>query len=197
MISGSDSFLPLTMSGKLHVALDLIALTFGHSGIRMNAHTVKDYVNAMMHGSKYVYQAIPRILTLWLDGGENPKTAGHAIYAKINNAVSTAIDTVPMYKVRSTFLKKIKYTYTEYFQWFTAFPQIVSRVGHSNPKVYALLSRLISRVIRDYPHQALWLFASVVKSTKANREMRGRAILDALRVSICVVLASHDTHVLP
>ncbi|KAH7887463.1 hypothetical protein F5I97DRAFT_2009110, partial [Phlebopus sp. FC_14] len=132
--------------------------------IRMNAHTVRDYGKAMLWGSKYVYQAIPRMLTLWLDLGENPKTASHPIFAKINSAVATAIDSIPMYKGI----------------WFTAFPQIVSRVGHDNAKVYALLSKLISKVIREYPHQALWLFASVVKSTKSNRESRGRAILDAL-----------------
>ncbi|KIJ69878.1 hypothetical protein HYDPIDRAFT_79167 [Hydnomerulius pinastri MD-312] len=132
-------------------------------GIRMNAHTIRDYVKAVMLGSKYVYQAVPRMLTLWLDLGENPKTAGHAIFSKINGAISSAIDGVPVYK------------------WFTAFPQIVSRVGHTNAKVYAVLSKLISRVIREYPHQALWLFASVVKSTKSNRESRGRAILDALK----------------
>ena len=60
----------------------------------------------------------------------------------------------------------------------------MSRVGHTNQKVYHVLSRIISKVIREYPHQALWLFASVVKSTKPNREMRGRAILDALRVRL-------------
>jgi len=33
-----------------------------------------------------------------------------------------------------------------------------------------------------YPLQALWLFISVVKSTKSNRERRGRAILQQLQV---------------
>ena len=60
----------------------------------------------------------------------------------------------------------------------------MSRVGHTNQKVYQILSKIISNVIREYPHQALWLFASVVKSTKSNRESRGRAILDALRVRL-------------
>ncbi|KAI6034535.1 hypothetical protein BKA83DRAFT_672562 [Pisolithus microcarpus] len=133
-------------------------------GIRMNLHTVKEYSKAMMHGSKYVYQAIPRILTLWI--------STHAFYAKINGCVASAIDSIPVYK------------------WFTAFPQIVSRVGHSNPKVYGILSKLICKVIREYPHQALWLFASVVKSTKANRETRGRTILEALQV--CYVTTPID-----
>jgi hypothetical protein len=39
-------------------------------------------------------------------------------------------------------------------------------------------------VMQEYPKQALWLFTSVVKSTKHNREHRGKAILDQLRVRI-------------
>jgi serine/threonine-protein kinase ATR len=69
-------------------------------------------------------------------------------------------------------------------QWFTAFPQIVSRVGHNNPDVYAQLSQLIVMVLQEYPRQALWLFTSVVKSTKTNREKRGKQILDKLKVLI-------------
>lgn len=69
-------------------------------------------------------------------------------------------------------------------QWFTAFPQIVSRVGHPNRLVVSVLSKLISAVIRGYPKQALWFFAPVVNSTKPNREQRGRTILDQLKVSL-------------
>ncbi|KAH7931163.1 hypothetical protein BV22DRAFT_1052917 [Leucogyrophana mollusca] len=132
-------------------------------GIRMNLHTVRNFAKAIMHGSKYVYQTVPRLLTLWLDMGEHAKISSNPVFAKVNSAVSVAIDSIPVYK------------------WFTAFPQIVSRVGHSNTKVYAVLSKLISMVIQEYPNQALWLFTSVVKSTKANREQRGKAILDQLR----------------
>ena len=67
-------------------------------------------------------------------------------------------------------------------KWFTAFPQIVSRVGHSNPEVYKYLSQLIITVMEAYPKQALWLFMSVVKSTKENRQSRGRQILSQLGV---------------
>jgi hypothetical protein len=67
-------------------------------------------------------------------------------------------------------------------KWFTAFPQIVSRVSHSNPEVYKYLSQLIITVMEAYPKQALWLFMSVVKSTKENRQSRGRQILSQLGV---------------
>ncbi|KAH0840168.1 Nop14-like family-domain-containing protein [Lanmaoa asiatica] len=135
--------------------------------IRMNAHTVRNYAKAVGLGSKYVYQAIPRMLTLWLDFGENSKAAAHPVFLKIHAAICQAVESVPAYKARSLYTN--------------AFPQIVSRVGHTNQRVYHVLSKIISKVIREYPHQALWLFASVVKSTKPVRESRGRAILDALR----------------
>lgn len=47
-----------------------------------------------------------------------------------------------------------------------------------------MLKKLILKVLEEYPKQALWIFSSVVKSTKSNREQRGRDILDRLKVSI-------------
>jgi serine/threonine-protein kinase ATR len=39
---------------------------------------VRQYGNSLLNGSKYLYQTLPRMLTLWLDLGEraelNPKT---------------------------------------------------------------------------------------------------------------------------
>lgn len=69
-------------------------------------------------------------------------------------------------------------------QWYTAFPQIVSRVGHDNKTVFKLLALLIARVIQEYPQQSLWLFVSAVKSTKTHRAQRGRSILDELQVGL-------------
>ena len=43
------------------------------------------------------------------------------------------------------------------------------------------------KVLEEYPYQALWLFTSVVKSTKTDREARGRLILDKLRVGYLLV----------
>jgi serine/threonine-protein kinase ATR len=35
--------------------------------------TVKNFAEAMQHGNKYIYQAMPRMLTIWLDMGEHPE----------------------------------------------------------------------------------------------------------------------------
>ena len=34
-------------------------------------HTCQNYVYALQHGVKYIYQTMPRMLTLWLDLGEH------------------------------------------------------------------------------------------------------------------------------
>ncbi|EIW76220.1 hypothetical protein CONPUDRAFT_158248 [Coniophora puteana RWD-64-598 SS2] len=138
----------------------------GDRGVRMNLHTIRNFAKAIIHGSKYVYQTVPRLLTLWLDMGEHQEIRTSPAFTKVNGAVSTAVDNIPVYK------------------WFTAFPQIVSRVGHDNVKVYQILAKLIAKVIKAYPHQALWLFTSVVKSTKSAREERGRHILEKLKNDI-------------
>ncbi|KAG6866120.1 hypothetical protein C0991_008428 [Blastosporella zonata] len=96
--------------------------------------------------------------------GEDQVIQKTDVYMKLNDTVSRVISECPAYK-----------------KWFTAFPQIVSRVGHTNDNVYVHLSRLIREVMQEYPKQALWLFTSVIKSTKANRQQRGRTILDKLK----------------
>ncbi|CAK5275112.1 unnamed protein product [Mycena citricolor] len=132
-------------------------------GIRMNASTIKSFTRAIKYGSKYVYQTVPRLITIWLDLGEDRKTNTQETYKRLN-------DTIILKAIRDT----------PAYKWYTAFPQIVSRVGHDNPEVYKVLSSLIIRVLQEYPKQALWLFTSVVKSTKSTRAARGKEILEKL-----------------
>jgi len=39
-------------------------------------------------------------------------------------------------------------------------------------------------VMEAYPKQALWMFMAVVKSTKPQREQRGKQILEKLKVNL-------------
>lgn len=65
----------------------------------MNLHTVKCFAKAITHGSKYVYQTVPRLLTIWLDMGENVTPAIAEIFKKLNGFVASAIKNAPVYKV--------------------------------------------------------------------------------------------------
>ncbi|TFK72010.1 hypothetical protein BDN72DRAFT_869695 [Pluteus cervinus] len=146
---------------------DLSKADKGNRGYRMNHATVRAFAKAIKHGSKYIYQTVPRLLTIWLDCGED--TAGLQMpgnkeyFQKLNDTVSKAIIEIPAYK------------------WYTAFPQIVSRIGHTNPEVFKHLTVLIIRVLETYPKQALWLFMSVVKSNNKSRGTRGKNMLEQIR----------------
>jgi serine/threonine-protein kinase ATR len=70
-----------------------------HRGTKMNLHTVKCFAKAIVCGSKYVYQTVPRLLTIWLDMGENVTAANTDVFRKLNHSVAIAIKTAPVYKV--------------------------------------------------------------------------------------------------
>ncbi|KAI0322491.1 hypothetical protein OF83DRAFT_1093546 [Amylostereum chailletii] len=132
-------------------------------GIKSNLSTVKCFISALKLGNKYIYQSLPRLLTIWLDAGEKKGVEETEAFARINSEVAHATQNIPAYK------------------WYTAFTQITSRVEHSNSQVYSVLGRLITKIIVEHPHQSLWQFAAVVKSTKDVRAARGRHILDKLK----------------
>jgi hypothetical protein len=66
----------------------------------MNLNTIRFYSKAIKAGSKYVYQTVPRLLTLWLDPGEDDPELKMESNQKINQEVSKAIEVIPTYKVR-------------------------------------------------------------------------------------------------
>lgn len=68
----------------------------------MNLNTIRFYSKAIKAGSKYVYQTVPRLLTLWLDLGEDDPDLKTESNQKINQEVSKAIEAIPTYKVRCT-----------------------------------------------------------------------------------------------
>jgi len=151
-------------------------------GLKMNHFTVRAYARAIKSGSKFIYQTMPRLLTLWLDLGADPAVNESDGFGKINKIVAEAIKNVPTYKVGCSCSFPWSICLNVNMQWYTSFPQIVSRIGHSNAEVYEVLGRLISKVIRDYPKQALWLFMSTTRSTDSTRARRGLEILDKLKV---------------
>ena len=67
----------------------------------MILNTIRYYSKAIKAGSKYVYQTVPRLLTLWLDLGEDDPELKMESNQKINQEVSKAIETIPTYKVCS------------------------------------------------------------------------------------------------
>jgi serine/threonine-protein kinase ATR len=138
---------------------------------------IENYLRSLAFGAKYIYQTLPRILTLWLDFGNDvdrpldPKYGNeesfrsHVIaqrkklFGAVNSQIKKYIDRLPP------------------FVFYTAFAQIVARVCHANQTIYGHLVDIIAKVVTTHPQQALWTLLAMVKSSAKERSHRGLACM--------------------
>ncbi|KAJ3252885.1 serine/threonine-protein kinase M1 [Chytriomyces hyalinus] len=132
-------------------------------------HVCRNYSRALQYGTRYIYQTLPRLLTLWLDAGldilkpELTESRPQHVFTKIMQCIRKMIDTIPAY------------------QFLPAVPQLISRICHQNRQVHNLLEMLLSKVLSVYPQQTLWNLLSVSKSKYKVRATRCSAILQKVQ----------------
>lgn len=138
---------------------------------------IENFVRSTVYGTKYYYQTLPKILTLWLDMGmEVMNTAPRA--AKDKEFHDHRIQYLEFI---NKYLKRYTQERMPAFAWYSAFPQIITRISHPNKSVWDALQTIIIRVASTYPQQALWSLLAVLQSTQDERRIRGTAVLQKLR----------------
>ncbi|KAI1494605.1 phosphatidyl inositol 3-kinase-like protein [Biscogniauxia mediterranea] len=140
---------------------------------------VENYIRSLNYGTKYLYQTLPRILTLWLELG-----------AQIDKAPEGKISVSrELFHRRKTQLEALhKYLYKHVqrlpaYIFYTTLPQLVARIAHPNQEAFMILEEIIVRVVEAHPRQAIWnLFAIMTsKQSTSDRRARGQQILLRLR----------------
>uniref|UniRef100_A0A3Q3H1G2 Serine/threonine-protein kinase ATR n=1 Tax=Labrus bergylta TaxID=56723 RepID=A0A3Q3H1G2_9LABR len=151
-----DKVMPMVTDNKLEKQGNLIR------------YIVMYFGKALQFGNQYIYQAMPRMLSLWLDFGAKVcecEKAGRADrqmrqeLGRINAQVSENCDNLAPY------------------QFLTAFSQLISRVCHSSDEVFNVLMTIVAKVFLAYPQQAMWLMTAVSKSSYPMRMNRCNQIL--------------------
>lgn len=144
---------------------------------------VENYLRSLSYGTKYVYQTLPRLLTLWLDLGTqvnqplDPKYGNNREFLKrVSDLRKSHLDNLHS-RVQKYVSKMPAYIF------YTALPQIVARIAHPNNDVYKYLQQIIFKVVQAHPQQALWTLLAVCTSNQVDRRTRGGTILQALRAS--------------
>ncbi|KAI8936862.1 hypothetical protein NX059_006098 [Plenodomus lindquistii] len=161
----SEKRLPVSRQSSEYLSGSLIKLV------------IENFVRSTVYGTKYYYQTLPKILTLWLDMGMEV----------INTAPRSAKDK-EFFDHRLQYLEHINKYLRRYsqermpaFAWYSAFPQIITRISHPNKSVWEALQSIIIRVASTYPQQALWSLLAVLHSTQDDRRGRGTVVLQNLR----------------
>ncbi|KAI3834279.1 hypothetical protein MKX03_030086 [Papaver bracteatum] len=131
------------------------------------------YAKGLHRGHKNLYQALPRLLTLWFDFGSKYYREGLSSNKEIKSVHQRV-----MCIIRGCHKDLPRY------QWLAMLPQLVSRICHQNEDTVRLVRYIITSVLQDYPQQGLWTMAAVSKShVPARREAAAGIIQEARKVS--------------
>ncbi|KAI3960459.1 hypothetical protein MKW98_002958, partial [Papaver atlanticum] len=129
-----------------------------------------------------LYQALPRLLTLWFDFGSK--------YYRESLSSNKEIKLVRLGVMRGC-LKDLRR-----YQWLAVLPQLASRICHQNEETVQIIKDIITSVLQDYSQQALWTMTAVSKShVPARREAAARIIQEAHKY-IFVQFASLIDHLI-
>lgn len=145
---------------------------------------MKNYVRALQHGTKFVFQSLPRLLTLWFEYGE-------LLYASTSGAKASKANKtfrLPEFALsQSSTEQKILTEITDViydaveklpaYEWLVCFPQVTSRICHPNPIVVDGVKKIMVKVLGAYPTQAMWPLLGLSRSLNSQRRNRARDII--------------------
>lgn len=109
------------------------------------------YGKSMLYGCNYIYQSMPRMLSIWLDFTAQMLNKNNATASKMCEVILKFAGSLPP------------------FLFFTAFSQLVSRICHPSAEVYNVLKTIIVILIQNFPQQSMWMILSVYKSSYTSR----------------------------
>lgn len=154
---------------------------------------LENYVRALQHGTKYLFQALPRFLTLWFEFGEllhqppkkvkkhlkgiiaaTPDDALATCLEDIKNIVDVAFRTLPPY------------------EWMACLPQVLSRICHPNPQVVQGVKQIAVRVMTTYPRQGMWTVLGLSRSLNSQRRSRAQEILSVAQRELTDMSCASD-----
>ncbi|KAM0929216.1 hypothetical protein ACQ4PT_001782 [Festuca glaucescens] len=128
------------------------------------------YAKGLHKGHKNLFQALPRLLTLYFEFGN--------IYIRDDNSSNGGMVTV-----HNRMLSIIRGSSRDLptYQWLTVLSQLISRICHQNGDVVKTVRYIITCVLQAYPQQALWMMAAVSKSTVSARREAATHILNSAK----------------
>ena len=136
---------------------------------------IDNFLRAMGFGAKYNHETVPKLLTLWLDLGLEVHNIPSRQAKEPDNA--SKIDWLEKSHVQ---LKKYVEKLASWI-FYMAFPQMISRINHPNPKVWEVLSLYIMKVSSAYPQQTLWSLLAASRATATDRSARAGMLLNKLK----------------
>lgn len=124
---------------------------------------IRYYTHALKLGTSYIFEALPKLVTIWLDFAQKPHRNREATRRldSIIAELTRQINEVPVYV------------------WYTCITQLLSRITHKHTESVTVISQIIIKLIVSYPKHSLWYVLSHIKSKDTKRSERIVKILSA------------------
>ncbi|CAH8587334.1 unnamed protein product [Schistosoma turkestanicum] len=142
---------------------------------------LKHYGLALSYGSQFIYQSMPRLLTLWLDYGQDSVRNFHELNKPQKNAEENNPQSEQKVFNEVQELMRINCQKIPVYQFYTALSQLLSRVCHEVPAVVTTLIELVVRIFEAYPLQTMWFLIPLNDSTVRQRRDRCQQIFNLIK----------------
>nr|XP_022332154.1 serine/threonine-protein kinase ATR-like isoform X2 [Crassostrea virginica] len=145
---------------------------------------VKHFWQSLRYGNQYIYQSLPRLLSLWLDYGASVVEAEKKERARQTQGAPQSQKLTNMKKSLSDLNENISKMgrMLAPYQLFTAFSQLISRICHVEPEVFQKLKDLIARIFVSFPQQSIWMMMAISKSSYPVRKQRCQDIFATVKL---------------
>ena len=146
---------------------------------------ITHYARCVEVGSHFLFQSLPRMLSLWLDNGDyiskitdsspTKKSSRKTESSKDSKNKKEHSELVLIAGKKLSDLNKCVVRSTQRIQsykFYTCFTQLISRICHINESVWVILKSIIVIVLQDYLPQAIWLCIALTSKEGDQREKR-------------------------
>ncbi|XP_022800792.1 serine/threonine-protein kinase ATR-like [Stylophora pistillata] len=143
----------------------MLTLHVNHSPSRdFIPFVLKHYGLSLQFGNKFIYQSMPRLLSIWLNFGATVSDQGRQTKASDRGGKRQKL--ADCNEIMSDLTNKLPA-----YQFLTAFSLLISRICHANQTVFLQLEEIIAKLLVTYPQQAMWMMMAVSKEENFSTDL--------------------------
>ena len=156
-------------------------------------HAVEHYCESLRVDSKYLFQAMPRLLTLWFDfslvpdvspvdkSSRSSSSSGRSSNAKAaaRANIHSSSERTPLRLLQGELNKIVRKALATIppHLWYSSLQQLISRVGHFDSNVVDIVVDALVRIAVAHSRETVWSVAQLLLSNNEARRKAGSTIL--------------------
>jgi serine/threonine-protein kinase ATR len=153
---------------------------------------IQHYVEALKLDTKNVYHALPRLLSLWFDFTAIVIHEDGLTTKKPQGAADARV--LSMAQEETNALIANEYKSIPPLAFYTAMPQLISRVTHTSNDTERIVRTILTRVLTKHPEQAMWPLGWLRQSQLKERREIGDALFQQAESTLLKLGGNNNLH---